>query len=253
MQLPHIMSFQISHHHYLIFSPCKRALRDGSFKLISATEIVPGDVVLLEPGTAYCDMVVLQGNCIMVDESALTGECTPVLKKALEDALGETPYNSTRHTTMTVSAGTEILETDEKECNIALVLTTGSFTVKGELLTDVCSYQRHKFLFDAEVHLVLAILLCEIMVLCIFMFLWLRDSWVFAWFYCKRLPANVCNCRRLHLTILISQIRCLSRFRLISSNAAHGLRRLGRDFRGTATPKEYYLFPSGEPFGGWKC
>jgi magnesium-transporting ATPase (P-type) len=148
-------------------------------------------------------MVVLQGNCIMVDESALTGECTPVLKKAIEDALDEAPYNPTRHTTITISAGTEILETEEKECNVALVLTTGSFTVKGELLTDVCSYQRHQFLFDAEVHLVLAILMLEIVALCVCVFLWLSDSWVFAWFYCKLLPPNGLNCPRASLTSLI--------------------------------------------------
>jgi magnesium-transporting ATPase (P-type) len=167
------------------FSSLQRALRDGDFKSISVTEIVPGDVVLLEPGTAHCDMVVLQGNCIMVDESALTGECTPVLKKALDDALDEAPYNPKRHATFTISAGTEILETEEKARSLALVLATGSFTVKGELLTDVCSYQRHQFLFDAEVHLVLAILLFETVAYCICMFLWLSDSWVFAWFYCK--------------------------------------------------------------------
>ena len=35
--------------------------------------LVPGDVVVLLPGKATADMVVLQGNCL-VEESVLSGE-----------------------------------------------------------------------------------------------------------------------------------------------------------------------------------
>ena len=35
--------------------------------------LVPGDVVVLQPGKATCDMVLLQGNCL-VDEAVLSGE-----------------------------------------------------------------------------------------------------------------------------------------------------------------------------------
>ena len=34
---------------------------------------MPGDVVVLLPGTATCDMALLQGNCL-VEESSLSGE-----------------------------------------------------------------------------------------------------------------------------------------------------------------------------------
>ena len=35
--------------------------------------LVPGDIVVLLPGKATADMVVLQGNCL-VEESVLSGE-----------------------------------------------------------------------------------------------------------------------------------------------------------------------------------
>jgi magnesium-transporting ATPase (P-type) len=58
-----------------------------------------------------------------VDESALTGESTPVLKK-LVHILNENP----RHTT---SVGTAILEVEDNTVVLALALTAGSFTTKG--------------------------------------------------------------------------------------------------------------------------
>ena len=42
-------------------------------RAVSSRVLVPGDVVVLLPGTATCDMVLLQGNCL-VEESSLSGE-----------------------------------------------------------------------------------------------------------------------------------------------------------------------------------
>ncbi len=56
-------------------------LRAGEKKLISATELVPGDVVFLQSGDKVpADMRLLRCRELQTDESALTGESVPVEK-----------------------------------------------------------------------------------------------------------------------------------------------------------------------------
>ena len=57
-------------------------LRVGEKQRISAAEVVPGDIVLLQSGDKVpADMRLFQTRDIQVDESALTGESVPVDKK----------------------------------------------------------------------------------------------------------------------------------------------------------------------------
>ena len=46
---------------------------DGWVRAISSHRLLPGDVMVLQQGKALCDMVVLQGTCLVV-ESMLSGE-----------------------------------------------------------------------------------------------------------------------------------------------------------------------------------
>ena len=46
---------------------------DGWVRAISSHRLLPGDVMVLQQGKALCDMVVLQGTCVVV-ESMLSGE-----------------------------------------------------------------------------------------------------------------------------------------------------------------------------------
>jgi P-type E1-E2 ATPase len=46
---------------------------DGWVRAISSHKLLPGDVMVLQPGKALCDMVVLQGTCLVM-ESMLSGE-----------------------------------------------------------------------------------------------------------------------------------------------------------------------------------
>ena len=140
-------------------------------------------MVVLKPGVVYCDMVVLKAFRVLVDESALTGEATPVLKVEVDPATRDETYSQTQHKLFTISAGTEIMEVDDNGKDLGLVITTGSFTAKGELLTDVLSYQRHKFKFDNEVQLVLFILAVEAIIMISLVFHFLKDDWVYSWFY----------------------------------------------------------------------
>jgi magnesium-transporting ATPase (P-type) len=146
--------------------------------------VVPGDVVVLKPGIVYCDMVVLKGYRILVDESAMTGEATPLLKAEIDPAMIHVPYVSSQHKTCTIFAGTEIIELDDSDKVLGLVLTTGSFTAKGELLTDVLSFQRQDPQHNAEVKVILFILMLEAIFMISLVFYFLQSSSLaFSWFY----------------------------------------------------------------------
>lgn len=166
-------------------------LRDGAFERISVKDVVPGDVVAIKMGEIFCDMVVLQGTRLLVDESALTGESTPVIKTALDTAGRKLSYDRLKHKGNTVMAGTEVIEVDDDDKCLGLVMTTGSYTGKGELLSEVLSYERHKFKFDDDVKLVLFILLMQMIVFVSLVFLFLNDDWVFSWFYGLYVMATV--------------------------------------------------------------
>lgn len=49
------------------------AKKSSSFRAVSSHRLVPGDVVLVLRGKVTCDLVLLQGSCL-VEESMLSGE-----------------------------------------------------------------------------------------------------------------------------------------------------------------------------------
>jgi len=160
-------------------------LRDGQYVAVEHAEVVPGDVVQVTPGKLYTDMVLIHSEGLLVDESALTGESTPMAKTAL-DVQGQdadSPYDPLlKHRKHTLSAGTTVLESEE-ENNLAVVVATGSYTSKGQLLRDVFGYQRHSFQFDKEVGIVILILVIECIVAFILVWNLIDQQPVYAWFY----------------------------------------------------------------------
>ena len=69
-------------------APTVKVRREGHVREVSARELVPGDVVLLEAGNPVpADGRLLEGTNLRVQESALTGESEPVEKEpvALEE------------------------------------------------------------------------------------------------------------------------------------------------------------------------
>ena len=64
-------------------APKARVRRDGKIADIPASEVVPGDVVLIEAGNVIAaDLRLLEANDLSVDESALTGESQTVDKQS---------------------------------------------------------------------------------------------------------------------------------------------------------------------------
>lgn len=145
---------------------------------------MPGDLVVLKQGVVFCDMALVRVDHIVVDEAALTGESTPVTKIEFDATMSSVEYDLNRHKKYTLFAGSKVVELgDGNEDCLGLVLTTGAFTTKGKLLCDVLSYQRHQFLFDHEIKIVLLILLIQAVSLMLFIFHSLEDQFAFAFFY----------------------------------------------------------------------
>ncbi|KAL7321472.1 hypothetical protein PS15m_001236 [Mucor circinelloides] len=162
-----------------------KILRDGQWKEVSTSDLVPGDVFeVVEGKTAPCDAVVLTGN-IVADESSLTGEPLPIRKFPLR-ANDPTVYESMGAGKIsTIFAGTIISQAQRTEHDTpvtALVMNTGTATDKGELVKKILFPTRVSFIFDEQIKIVILILLCCGLI-CLGLAIWLYTSGTSAWFY----------------------------------------------------------------------
>ncbi len=107
-------------------SSYSKVIRDGQIKKILTTEIVPGDVVVIETGDRVpADMQILQSKNLILDESVLTGESIPVSKSEHIIEKEEDGLTATN----TVYSGTTVVE-GRAEC---LVISTGGDTSFGKI------------------------------------------------------------------------------------------------------------------------
>ena len=64
-----------------ISAPRSKVLRDGKVSIVPTQELVPGDIVLIEPGSFIpADARLIESYNLKIDESALTGESVPAEK-----------------------------------------------------------------------------------------------------------------------------------------------------------------------------
>lgn len=109
--------------------PIVRVRRNGLLQEISARELVPGDVVLLEAGNAVpADLRIVESVNLRIQESALTGESEPVEKhtESLQQAsvpLGDRRNMAYLGTVVTYGRGA------------AVVVSTGMATELGRIAT----------------------------------------------------------------------------------------------------------------------
>ena len=92
-------------------APTAQVIRDGSFLTIPASDLVPGDIALLESGAVVpADMRLLDALQLQVDESMLTGESGAVekqtgTKSAAETSVGDRTNMAYRSTLVTRGRG----------------------------------------------------------------------------------------------------------------------------------------------------
>ena len=107
--------------------PSAVVVRDGVRKRIDALNVVPGDTVILGPGTYIgADCRLLEAARLSVDESSLTGESIPVLKKTEMIEETDTPISDRKNM---VYMGTLVTGGQ----GLAVVVATGRFTEIGKL------------------------------------------------------------------------------------------------------------------------
>jgi cation-transporting ATPase 13A3/4/5 len=125
-----------------------RVLRNGFWRPVGSTELVPGDVYeVTDPSLTQlpCDSLLLSGDCI-VNESMLTGESVPVSKipvtneslDLLDLSASSMHPEVARHL---LFSGTKIIRArrpredgDEEAAALAMVVRTGFNTTKGALV-----------------------------------------------------------------------------------------------------------------------
>src|SRR3954470_12292860 len=72
----------------LLVAPKAKVIRDGAFVEVTGDEVVPGDVVRVEPGAQLvADGVVVSSRGLTMDESVLTGESDGVRKRDVDRLL----------------------------------------------------------------------------------------------------------------------------------------------------------------------
>jgi len=108
-------------------APESRVRRDGDERDVPSSELVPGDVLVLEAGDRVAaDARLIDGHNLKVDEAALTGESVPVAKRV--DTLGD-PKTELGDRSSMVYTGTAITYGRGE----ALVVATGMGTEMGAI------------------------------------------------------------------------------------------------------------------------
>lgn len=126
-------------------SPDATVYRNGQAKEVSREEVVPGDVIALEQGSAVpADARLIEEESVKVDESTLTGESEPV-KKNLDS----------------VEAGSDLAEKTDlvfKQTNVvrgrgkAVVVSTGMDTEIGKVAQKLQEVEQELTPFQKEVN-----------------------------------------------------------------------------------------------------
>ncbi|MDR0470123.1 MAG: HAD-IC family P-type ATPase, partial [Nitrososphaerota archaeon] len=119
-------------------APSCVVIRQGVKKSIDATELVPGDIVILETGNVVpADARLIESTALFSDESALTGESEPAEKDASFTTSGNVALGDQRNMVFTgcvVTAGR----------GIAVVTTTGMKTQMGRIAGFLSGSKRMK-------------------------------------------------------------------------------------------------------------
>ncbi|WP_409227332.1 cation-translocating P-type ATPase [Gudongella sp. SC589] len=145
-------------------SPTAKVLRDGKTQEISASLLVPGDVVILETGDIIpADLRLIESSNLKVEEASLTGESVPSEKKASFELTEETPLGDRRNmaymsTIVTYGRGQGV------------VVETGASTEIGKIATMIQSIDEESTPLQKKLNQLGKILGITVIIVCIAVF-----------------------------------------------------------------------------------
>ena len=131
-------------------------LREGEWRVLPATAVVPGDLARVQAGDAFpADGVLVMAGDAQVDESSLTGESLPVRKSAVGDGdeAAETGW---------AFAGTRLLTGNAHQ----RVVYTGRETLYGEIARSAGSIRRVRTPLQLAIDGLVRVLVVAALVLC---------------------------------------------------------------------------------------
>jgi Ca2+-transporting ATPase len=136
-------------------------VRDGSPQRVAATDLVPGDLVLVGPGEAFpADGLVVAGETLHADESMLTGEAYPVAKSPLTTLPeGDEPMVEMGHWAF---AGTRLLTGQA----LVRVVFTGGNTLYGEIVRSALAGAKARTPLQQAIHRLVAVLVVAASAMC---------------------------------------------------------------------------------------
>ena len=131
---------------------------------IDSSELVPGDLYEIPEDGTYlpCDTILINGS-VIVNESLLTGDSTPVIKNGMNqsDNIFDTTNNS--YEKFVLFSGTKILEKRslKNQKVLGVVYETGFKTLKGKLIGGILNpkYELSKFERDSLKYIVIMLIL----------------------------------------------------------------------------------------------
>lgn len=114
--------------------PQARVIRDGAVRTIASGDLVPGDVILLgEGGRVPADCLLVDGDALEVDESALTGESSPSTKKPAAGSASDELQPPGEEGSSSLFAGTLIVRGQ----GVARIVRAGTATEVGRIGVDL--------------------------------------------------------------------------------------------------------------------
>jgi cation-transporting ATPase 13A3/4/5 len=168
--------------------------RLGKWGKVETKDLVPGDVLLIEPDAKLpCDAILVSGEVLM-DESMLTGESMPVQKSGIKR--DQLVYSAESGKKNTLYSGTNVLDvpdgqtirgndTSDSEVKgaVAMVSHTGITTSKGQLIRSILFPKGLAFVFDVEFHLIGVILLLWAIIVGVIAINFIGNTTITAFFY----------------------------------------------------------------------
>jgi len=189
--------------------------RSGKWETVNSMNLVTGDIIQVEADwMAPADLAVLQGSAVC-DESGLTGEATPVGKSALPVSMEV--FDPNKHSSCMIYGGTKVLQTkassrstdslvlvdseDKQEVAsaVAVVVSTGIYTCKGQLISSMLCPNPTTFKYDEEFPLYFLILMWYAIWVCVLAVLFVDTDaangthWVSTWAYGILTTSHVLN------------------------------------------------------------